>query len=177
VDYARLIAPQSTGVIHGTIDTRSLRGEVHKSILVISNDPDQPSLRLSARALVTPAIEIVPGPLVRLDTVRGHGASTAVILAASSPAGAAFEITSVSTGASYVDASFRRLGSDELLPARGPSQYEITIQLKEDAPLGVLSTPVIIRTDLVPTETVTLKVTGVVSSSIDVAPARRNTVG
>lgn len=44
----------NTGTIHATIDTTKFSGPITKSLMVLSNDPEQPTVKLTAKAVVNP---------------------------------------------------------------------------------------------------------------------------
>ena len=68
-DFDKLIPARDRGTVRARIDTSSFAGPISKSILVLSNDPDEPSLNLVIRAEVRPVLAILPRPLVRMETV------------------------------------------------------------------------------------------------------------
>lgn len=57
VSFDSVIAPGSTGTIRATMDVSSLSGPVQKSLTVLSNDPAQPSLKLTLCATIIPLID------------------------------------------------------------------------------------------------------------------------
>jgi hypothetical protein len=73
------IAPGETAVLTATLDARKLSGnEERKTILVQSNDPAQPHVRLSMRCRVVRAIEAVPDTVTLQRDANGHWSAASV---------------------------------------------------------------------------------------------------
>lgn len=168
VDYPETIAAGAEGVVTATLDTTGLRGPIEKSILVVCNDPDSPSLRLAAKADVQPVFTVLPKPMVRLSVVQGETASATVKLQAVDPRKSGFTVTSVEPEASHVTASARRVPAGA--NGTGPAHYEIDLEVTEKAPLGFLNVPVVIHTDHPTAKTVRVTVVGTVRRG---APTQR----
>lgn len=163
VDYDRSVAPGATGTIRAKLDTTEFTGPITKSVLVISNDPENPTLRLLARADVQPVISILPRPLVRLGTVAGTAASDRVVLAPAE-AGAEWRVVQVDSSLPYVTASVRELPEGERLEGYAAPQYELALELAGDAPLGIVNGQVTVKTDREGATNLVVKVVGRVTS-------------
>jgi hypothetical protein len=158
--FDREIQARGRGHIVAKVDTSRFEGTISKSLLVSSNDPERPSLRLVVTAEVEPILVVRPRPLVRLDATHGQGASERVVIAANGAHPEDFTITGITSGAPYLSAVARRLADSE--GGSAPS-FEISIQLAGDAPSGLLNVPLTVHTDHPRAKTVNLKVTGRVS--------------
>lgn len=54
------VAPGAKGEIRTVFDSSRFSGEIHKSIYVTSNDPQQPTIELILRGFVTPEVVVSP---------------------------------------------------------------------------------------------------------------------
>jgi hypothetical protein len=156
------VAPGETGEIHAIIDTSNLRGKVSKSIMVLSNDPELPTTRLVLNVEVRPVLEVLPRPIVRLQARQGEAASTSVVLAPIDAEGAGVEIIAIEPAAPYVTATSRKLeptGEEETA-----GRHEITINLDESAPIGLVNVPVTVKTNHPKAASVSIRVVGTVTS-------------
>lgn len=160
--WDRTIAPGTSGQVRAVIDTAKFRGKVSKVIMVLANDPQTPSMQLVAKVEVRPVIEVLPRPLVRLDSQLGEAASTTVVLRPTVASEPELEIIAIEPGVEYVTATARRLavGENEV-----PGRYEITLGLNEDAPIGLVNVPVTIRTNHAEAPIVGIRVVGRVKSA------------
>jgi hypothetical protein len=161
--WDKSVAPGETGEIHTTIDTSNLRGKVTKSIMVISNDPELPTTRLVLNVEVRPVLEILPRPIVRLQAKQGEAASTAVVLSPIDAENAELEIIAIEPAAPYVTVTSRKLKPTGEEDTAG--RHEITINLDESAPIGLVNVPVTVKTNHPKAATVSIRVVGTVTSS------------
>jgi hypothetical protein len=168
-DYDREIAPDSEGWIKAKLDTEDFSGPVSKSILVMTNDPVDPTVTVVIKANVTPYIEIVPRPLIRFNAVKHEGMSERVVVVAAEQE-QEFKIDRISSSVPYLVTSIRKLEGDDLLRGRGNTQYEVTLTLAEDAPVGPVSAELTLHTDHPKAGEVPIKVYGVVRALLHVTP-------
>jgi len=161
-EYDHTIAPGAEGRLTARINTAGFSGPITKSVLLRTNDPETPTLSLTARLDVHPVLELVPRPMLRLGTGDGAAATGSVVLQATGEAAQDFTVTGLEPAQPYVKATARRLGADG---ASGPARYEITVSLAEDAPKGFLNVPVTIHTDYPKAAAVQLRVVGTVVDS------------
>jgi hypothetical protein len=161
--WDKSVAPGETGEIQATIDTSNLRGKVSKSIMVLSNDPELPTTRLVLNVEVRPVLEFLPRPIVRLQARQGEAASTAVVLAPIDVPNLELEIIAIEPAVPYVTATSRKLepaGEEETV-----GRHEITINLDETAPIGLVNVPVTVKTNHPKAASVSIRVVGTVTSS------------
>ncbi len=163
VDFDKTIAPGATGKVRAKIDTKEFSGPITKSVLVVSNDPERPTLRLLARADVKPVVDVLPRPIVRLGAVAGTSAEAKVVLAPAE-AGRDFEVTTVSSSVPYLTASARKLGDGEMVQGHPGPQWEIDLVLGKNAPPGMVNADISVRTTLEDAPVVGVKVVGRVTS-------------
>ena len=82
------------------------------------------------------------------------------------------KIKNVESSVPFIATAVRQLGEDELIEGKSKSQYEVTISLTEDAPVGPVNAVLSVNTDLKEAPTVPVKVYGVVRALIHVTPAQ-----
>ena len=133
-DYDKEIAPGATGEIKAKLDTAGFSGPITKSILVMTNDPDTPSLTLVIKGDVQPFVELLPRPLVRFNATQFAGATESVKVVSETTE--VFKITKVESSVPYITASMRKLDESERVRGKGATQYEVTLTLTEEAPVG-----------------------------------------
>lgn len=171
VDFDRTIAPGATGTVKAKIDTKEFSGPITKSVLVVSNDPERPTLRLLARADVRPVIDVLPRPIVRMGAVAGTTSETKVVLAPAD-AGRDFEVITAQSNVPYLTTSIRKLNQSELVADHPGPQYEVGLVLGKNAPPGMVDAEVTIRTNLDDAPVVGVKVVGRVTTVGGPAPGR-----
>ncbi len=167
-DYDKEIAPGKSGAITATVDTTNFNGPIAKSLLVLTNDPEVPNLSLVVKAEVQPHVEVLPRPLVRFNAIQGDEAVDKVTLA--SAMGEDFSITGIDSNVPYVSATSRKLAKDEQVPGKGTPQYEVTLSLAPDAPVGPLNATVTVHTDDPKAKDVAIRAFGVVRALVHVTP-------
>jgi hypothetical protein len=168
-DFDREISPGGEGWIKAKLETEDFSGPVSKSILIMTNDPIDPTVTVVIKALVQPFIEVLPRPLIRFNAVKHEDMGQRVVVV-SSDAERAFQVTKVESSVPYLVASSRKLEGEELLRGHGNSQYEVTLNLSDDAPAGPVSAEITVHTDHPKAPEVPIKVYGVVRALLHVTP-------
>ncbi len=169
-EFDKEIAPGKTGWIRAKVDTSAFSGPITKSILVMVNDPETPTVSLVVKANVRPYLEVVPRPLVRFNTVQGEPVSQEVFVVSDDARD--FEVTGIRSSVPYIQGSVRRLNEDELVPGKYKVQYGVTLTLAPDAPAGPINADVFVETTHPEAKEVKVKVFGVVRSLLHVTPSQ-----
>ena len=169
-EFDKEIAAEGEGWVKAKLDTSGFSGPITKSILVVTNDPENPSVSLVIKAEVQPYIDVDPRPLVRFSTVQLSEVTDK--LKVTTPMDQEFHITKVESSVPYVTASVRKLEAGELVPDRNPSQYEITVTMSGEAPVGPINAELLIHTDHPKAKKVPVRVFGVVRALIHVTPSQ-----
>ena len=170
-DYEPEIAAGATGQIKAKLDTKDFAGPVSKSILVMTDDPQNPTVTLVIKADIRPFVEILPRPLIRFNAVLNEPMNQTFIVVGADPE-QTMKIKSVESSVPFIATSVRQLGEDELVKGKSKSQYEVTISLTDDTPVGPVNAVLSINTDLKESPTVPVKVYGVVRALIHVTPSQ-----
>jgi hypothetical protein len=168
-DYDREIAAGGEGWLKAKLDTSDFSGPLSKSILIMTNDPQDPTVTVVIKATVKPFIEVLPRPLIRFNAIK-HEDMVQTVRVVSGDEERGFQITKVDSNVPYLEASARKLGEDELLSGRADTQYEISLSLAEDAPVGPVNAQLTVSTDHPKAPTVTIKVYGVIRALLHVTP-------
>lgn len=168
-EFDKEIAPNRAGWIRAKVDTTAFTGPITKSILVMTNDPETPTVTLVVKANVRPYLEVVPRPLVRFNTVRGESVSQEVFVVTDDATD--FEVTGVKASVPFITGTVRKLDEDELVPGKYKVQYGVKLTLAPDAPAGPLNADVIVQTTHPKAKELKVKVFGVVRSLLHVTPS------
>lgn len=168
-DYDREIAPGGTGWVKSKLDTADFSGPVSKSILVMTNDPQDPTVSLVIKAEVKPYVEVLPRPLIRFNALQ-HEQLTEKVTIVSGDGSTDFKVTGVDSSVPYLKASVRQLDKEEQIPGKPAPQYEVALALTEDAPMGPVNAQLSVHTDHPKAKTVLIKVYGVVRALLHVTP-------
>ena len=170
-DFEPEIAAGATGQIKAKLDTKDFAGPVSKSILVMTDDPQNPTVTLVIKADIRPFVEILPRPLIRFNAVLNEPMNQTFIVVGADPE-QTMKIKSVESSVPFIATSVRQLGEDELVKGKSKSQYEVTISLTDETPVGPVNAVLSVNTDLKEAPTVPVKVYGVVRALIHVTPAQ-----
>jgi hypothetical protein len=170
-EYDREIAPGKTGYIRAKLETADFSGPISKSILIMTNDPVDPTLTVVIKTVVHPYVEILPRPLVRFNAVQYEPMNQKVTVVAGEEE-KDFQVTGVKSSVPYLTASVRPLTKDELLAGKSARQYEISLTMKDDAPIGPVNAVLEVETNHPKAKTVPIKVFGVMRSLLHVTPSQ-----
>ena len=167
-EFDREIQPGAAGWVKAKLDTTGFAGPISKSILIVTDDPTTPTSSVIIKADVKPFIEALPRPLLRFNAVQGETSSQKVTVVSDQPD--AFNVTGVESDAPFVTASVRKLGEDELIKGKHQDQYEVTVTLAPDSPVGPVNATLTVLTSHPKASKLQLKVYGVVRALLHVTP-------
>jgi hypothetical protein len=170
-DFDKTIAAGATGHITAKLDTKDFSGPISKSILVMTDDPQSPTVTLVIKADVRPYVEILPRPLIRFNAVRHEPLNETFIVTGADPE-QDFEVKSVTSSAPYIATAVRKLAGEELVAGKSKTQYEVSLSLTDAAPVGPINAVLTVNTDVKEAPEVPVKVYGVVRALIHVTPSQ-----
>lgn len=170
-DFDREIAPGATGQVKAKLDTKDFAGPISKSILVMTDDPQNPTVTLVIKADIRPYVQILPRPLIRFNAVQHEPMSQTFIVAGADPE-QRIDIKSVVSSVPFIATSVRPLGEEELIKGKSKSQYEVTISLTDQTPVGPVNAVLTVNTDVKEAPQIPVKVYGVVRALIHVTPSQ-----
>ncbi|HQN97366.1 MAG TPA: DUF1573 domain-containing protein [Thermoanaerobaculales bacterium] len=170
-DYDKEIAPGGSGAVKAKLDTKDFSGPISKSILIMTNDPTEPTVSVVIKANVQPIVEVLPRPLIRFNAVQREPMTQKVVVVATD-ASRPFKVTKVESNVPFLTTAVRRLEGSELIADKPGDQYEVAVALADGAPVGPVSGTVTIVTDNPKAEQVPVKVYGVVRALLHVTPTQ-----
>ena len=170
-DYDKEIAAGGEGVGQGQARHHGLR----RSDLQVDPDHDQrptaPTVSVVIKANVQPFVEVLPRPLIRFNAVQLEPMTEKVVVV-STDTSRDFKVTKVQSSVPFLTTAVRRLPDNELVPGKPADQYEVTVSMAQDAPVGPVSGDLTISTDHPKASEVTVKVYGVVRALVHVTPTQ-----
>jgi hypothetical protein len=170
-DFDREIAPGKSGYIKAKLETRDFTGPISKSILVMTNDPQDPTTTLVIKTKVHPYVQVLPRALVRFNAVQHEPMEQKVTVVADEDV-KGFEVTGVKSSVPFIVASIEPVAADELLAGKSAKQYEISMTMVENPPVGPVNAVLEIETNHPKAKKVPVKVFGVVRALLHVTPSQ-----
>jgi hypothetical protein len=146
-------------------------GPISKSILIMTNDPQTPTLTVVIKTEVHPYVEILPRALVRFNAVQHEPMNQKVIVVAGDD-DKDFEVTGIKSSVPFLKATVRPLGADELLAGKSSNQFEVALSMDAGAPVGPVNAVLEVETNHPKAKTVPVKVFGVVRALLHVTPSQ-----
>lgn len=170
-DFDREIAAGKSGFIKAKLDTGDFSGPISKSILIMTSDPQEPTVTVVIKAVVHPFVEVLPRALVRFNAVQ-HEPMVEKITIVAAENDPNFKVTGVSSSVPYLATEVRPLAKDELVAGKSAQQFEIELSLKDDAPVGPVNAVLKVETNHPKADVVPVKVFGVVRALLHVTPSQ-----
>ncbi|MGH9443425.1 MAG: DUF1573 domain-containing protein [Thermoanaerobaculia bacterium] len=166
--FDKVIKPGQSGKITAAVDTKNFNGPITKAVTVVSNDPENPQIALTIKAVVKPYVEVAPQEFVRFSTIRGDSAAADLVIFSSEKD---FHPTVADSSQPYLQAEISPIDEKSKLERPGTQQYRLHITLGPTAPLGVLNAPVRIKTGVAKQPELEIRVAGIVRDRLSVTPA------
>ena len=170
-DFDREIAPGKSGFIKAKLETRDFTGPISKSILVMTNDPQDPTMTLVIKTKVHPYVQVLPRALVRFNAVQHEPMEQKVTVVADEDV-KDFQVTGVKSSVPFIVASIEPVAADALLAGKSAKQYEISMTMVENPPVGPVNAVLEIETNHPKAQKVPVKVFGVVRALLHVTPSQ-----
>ncbi len=168
-EFDKVIKPGQTGKVHAVVDTSTFSGAIAKGISVFTNDPAAPQIELTLRAKIEPYISVKPG-YARYITVQGEQQEGRIMQSLWAPDGSAWDVTSVDSPYPYLKVTFREAKPEERVPDAKGKQWQVEMNLANDAKVGPLSDYVTVHTSHPKQKLVQIPVSGFVRPVIAVTP-------
>jgi hypothetical protein len=170
-DYDKEIPAGGEGFVKAKLDTKDFSGPISKSILIMTNDPREPTMSVVIKANVQPFVEVLPRPLIRFNAVQREPMTEKIVVVATEP-DRDFEVTKVTSHVPFLKPSVKELTGGERVAGKAGKQFEVGVEITDDAPVGPVSAKLTIHTDHPKAKEVVVKVYGVVRSLIHVTPSQ-----
>jgi len=170
-DYDKEIAAGGEGFVKAKLDTKDFSGPISKSILIMTNDPREPTVSVVIKADIRPFVEVLPRPLIRFNAVKSEPMTEKVVVVATER-DRDFKVIKVTSHVPFLKPTVRELTGDEKVPGKPGKQFEVGVEIEDDAPVGPVSAKLTIYTDHPKAKEVVVKVYGVVRALIHVTPSQ-----
>jgi hypothetical protein len=178
----KLIPPGETGEVKATFDSSRRSGKQTKTITVTSNDPKEPTARLTITGLVEHYIQIKPDP-INLGTVFRGETAEQIVRIIPPKVRPNMKITNVETNQDFVKVEMEEEGSwgeriastvKGLFVKGDPKEEEegipISVFLDPEAPVGRLRASLTVETDDERKPKISVRIVGTVTGPIQVTP-------
>ncbi len=129
-DWPKTLAPGAKGSVTASVNTSHRRGYSMTMVTVVSNDPENPQVRLRIGGLVQALVTFTPGPAVSFDGI-GIGESAVRSLDVYPLEGHTFVIENAKGTNPHVEASWKEARNEQ-----GTAGYRLSLTLKDTAPAG-----------------------------------------
>lgn len=167
-EFDKEVAAGKEGWVKAKLDTTGFAGPISKSILIVTDDAANPTVSVVIKADVQPYLEALPRPLLRFNAIQGETAAQTVTIVSARPE--PFSITKIESDVPFITGSTRKLEEKELIPGKHSDQYEVTLTLTADAPVGPVNATITLNTNHPKAKRLQLKVYGVIRALIHVTP-------
>ncbi len=169
-DYDETIAPGASGKVHAVLDTTDQDGGISKGLTVITNDPENPRLILTIKAVVAPVIYMRPG-FARFVQSQGSGVGQVdQIIFADEFEG--LEVVDIESPYPFLTAEAREATEEERIEEASGKQWVVSVKLDYDqAPVGSLADYLRVHTNHPKQEVVSVPVSGFVRPMYVLTPS------
>ncbi|HVS02277.1 MAG TPA: DUF1573 domain-containing protein [Thermoanaerobaculia bacterium] len=168
-EFDPIIPAGGSGEIRTTFDTRTLDGKTGARLTVLTNDPQQPKLRLTILAEVIRYLDATPGSARWIYTQgEAEGSLGQTIFSVD---GQPFEVLRVDTPGPQFRIEVRPAAEGERVEKASGVQWRVIPTLARDAPVGALSGAVVVHTDHPRQPVVEIPVSGFVRPAMYIEPA------
>jgi hypothetical protein len=123
----------------GTVRTEGLRGSLVKTLVVTSNDPDQPTMQLTMRIKIAGSVQFLPRAGVTVNLRADVPEPARVLVRKDTDEQGTLEVSEVVTNVPWLKASARKLAAPESipgLPASAAGDWVIEVSPQGDLPAG-----------------------------------------
>lgn len=155
ITSAKTIQPGQTGTIETTFNSERFYGQVHKTVSVYSNDPDEALIRLTIRGRVVTDVVIVPYRELFFGLVEHNKVASKSFLLTQGGV-TPLEVTKAECDLDFI--------TTEIVPGTTGNKktYQVMLHVGEKAPIGRFEGTVKIHTNLPKHPVIERKVLGVV---------------
>jgi hypothetical protein len=132
------VSPGEEFVIPATFDTTGMNGFKVKTLRVFTNDPKNPSSQLTFRGTVKPELQVDPPRVYFGNVRRGQAPKVSFVVFGDSKTGPSID-------SAMPRSEFIEVEEEELQTAEKKGK-KFTVSLKDDVPLGILNSRIVIAT-------------------------------
>lgn len=167
----KVIKPHQTGKVKVKFETKDFRGPVTKDITIISNDPENPQFKIFIKATIKPVVDVLPDTNLRLIKLK-RDVGKVQRLIVTEEEGFEFKILKYESSKPYIKFESIPAPQDKINPQYKNKQYEITVLVGPEAPVGMINERVNVFTNSKLVQKIELKILGLVRPEIMVTPPK-----
>lgn len=172
-EYDAVIAPGGSGKVHAVLDTSDEQGGISKGITVLTDDPENPHIVLTIKAVVEPAVYVRPGFARFIQPQLSDPGVVGQLLFASGFEN--LEVLGVESPYPFLTAAARPAREDEESDQGEGRQWVVELTLDYGkAPVGALADHVKVRTNHPRQPTVEIPVSGFIRPMVVATPHDMN---
>ena len=160
---AQIIDPGNSATIRTVFDTTGFQGYKVKTVRVYSNDPQQPSIVLTLKGSVIPDVVVDPPRIFFGNVKKGSAASITVTVAGSEQN--TVKILDVDSRSSDLVLKVEDTKTDH------GSGKKITVNLKEDLPVGTIRSRIAVKTSSEKNPVVQIPIFAKIVGEVQMVPA------
>lgn len=167
----KVIKPGQKGKIKTKLETKDFKGPITKDITVVSNDPENPQLKLFLKAIIRPVVEVLPDSNLRFVKLRKDVGKVQRLLVTEEE-GFEFKILNYESSKPYIKFEYTPAPQDKINPQYKNKQYEITALIGPEAPVGMVNEKLTVFTNSKLVPKIELKIIGLVRPEIQITPPK-----
>ena len=157
------VEPAKAGEIKVIFNSQDFSGEVHKSVTVLSNDPEHKETVLQIKANVLADVVCTPMSLNFADMGMAN-APQQLDVKVFSPSNKKFKVTGAQPSAEYI--------TTEIVAGEKEGEYLVRVRIAGNPPAGAFVATVGIQTDIEKAKAINITVTGNVRLRTEVIPPK-----
>ncbi len=170
-EWDKIIKPGQVGKIKTKFETKDFNGPQSKDITVVSNDPENPQIKLFLKATIRVLVDVLPDTNLRFIKLK-KDLGKVQRLVVTEEEGYEFKITNFESPKPYIKFEQIPAPQDKINPKYKNKQYEITVIITPEAPVGFLNEKAYIYTNSKKVPKVELKIMGLVRPDVLVTPPK-----
>lgn len=168
-EYDETIAPGETGRVRAVVDTTSEIGPNSKLVTVVTNDPDNPQIRLTIESDVKAFVALQPG-YARFASFVQSDRDQSIPQILWTDSFEELEITGVESSEPWLEVTYREATEAERVVAGAGKQWRVDVTLAKTAPIGPVAERALLRTNHPQQKVVEIPVSGFVRPIVAVLP-------
>lgn len=167
----KVIKPGQIGKVKTKLETKDFKGPITKDITILSNDPEEPQLKLFLKAIIKPVVEVLPDANLRFVKLKREVGKVQRLLVTEEE-NLEFKILKYESSKPFIKFEYIPAPQDKINPQYKNKQYEITVFILPETPVGMLNEKVFVYTNSKLVPKVELKILGLVRPEILVTPPK-----
>ncbi len=167
----KVIKPGQIGKVKTKLETKDFKGPITKDITIVSNDPENPQMKLFLKAIIRAVVEVLPDSNLRFVKLRKDVGKVQRLLVTEEE-GFEFKILNYESSKPYIKFEYIPAPQDKINPQYKNKQYEITALIGSDAPVGMVNEKLTVFTNSKLVPKIELKIIGLVRTEVQITPPK-----